>query len=208
MSDLRALVDALTSRLPTLEASGRRLAHAIYRELARGFPVTESVVADRAGLRPREGATLLCSWPDVDYDDHGRIAGFWGLSTHPTPHAFDVDSVHLYTWCAWDALFLPAILDSTAYVSSRDPNTRETIRLTVTPETVAERSHPDPVLSFVVPNLERATDIRPGFCHHVHFFTHRNSAEQWMTRSGATFVLDLETAFDLGQRRNKNRGLT
>ncbi len=38
--------------------------------------------------------------------------------------------------CAWDTLFLPAILQTTAHVASTDPHAGQPVQLTVTPTAV------------------------------------------------------------------------
>lgn len=60
----------------------------------------------------------------------------------------------LYTWCAWDALIYPPILDRTAEVESTCPASGETIRLTVTPDGVESIDPSGAVLSFPDPDRE------------------------------------------------------
>ncbi len=38
---------------------------------------------------------------------------YWGLAIAETKHRLEVDGRALYTWCAWDSLFLPEILQRT-----------------------------------------------------------------------------------------------
>jgi alkylmercury lyase len=40
-------------------------------------------------------------------------------------HRFEINGLTLWTWCAWDSLFIPEILAQTARVASRDPETGE-----------------------------------------------------------------------------------
>ncbi len=53
-------------------------------------------------------------WPNVERDQQGRVVGFSGLTLRPTAHSLRVGDRQLYAWCAWDTLFLPALLDETA----------------------------------------------------------------------------------------------
>jgi hypothetical protein len=51
-------------------------------------------------------------------------------------HEFRVKAQMLCTWCAWDSLFIPIVLGDTAHVSPPDPQTRELVRVTVSPTRV------------------------------------------------------------------------
>ncbi|MFB3041713.1 MAG: organomercurial lyase, partial [Candidatus Poribacteria bacterium] len=85
----------------------------------------------------------------AEYDDDGNIVGIFGLSQKKHPHRFRLRGysmstatfhVHarLSTWCAWDSLFLSALLNQTAEVESTCPQTNDPIRLTISPEDVKE----------------------------------------------------------------------
>jgi len=67
----------------------------------------------------------------VQHDEHGRVIAFGGRSITATPHRFAVGDRELYTWCAWDTLFLPALRGQQARVRSTCPVTATEIRLTV-----------------------------------------------------------------------------
>ncbi|MCQ4438245.1 organomercurial lyase, partial [Clostridioides difficile] len=46
----------------------------------------------------------------TEWDDYGNVVGY-GLTLRETPHTFEVDGRRLYTWCAFDTLFFPALID-------------------------------------------------------------------------------------------------
>ncbi|MBB4517474.1 hypothetical protein GGD68_006277 [Paraburkholderia fungorum] len=69
------------------------------------------------------------------WDDDGNVVGY-GLTLRETPHTFEVDGRLLYTWCAFDTLFFPALIDRTAHVVSRCAATGVPVSLTVTPEAI------------------------------------------------------------------------
>ena len=105
----------------------------------------------------------------VELDDRGHVVAFSGLSIRPTGHRFAVDARELYTSCAWDTLFLPAMLGQPTRVRSRCPVTGAEVRLTVEPDGVRE-SDPDPLrVSFPQPGAASTDDITGSFCCHVHF---------------------------------------
>src|SRR5712692_6908171 len=95
---------------------------------------------------------MLKRWPGVFYDGANRIVGYWGLALGKMTHRFEVNGQTLYTWCAWDSLFIPQILQSTARVESTCPVTGEKIRLTVAPDRIEKRAPRDVSMSFIVPD--------------------------------------------------------
>ena len=48
----------------------------------------------------------------------GEVVGSAGLSLAPTPHRLRIQGQHLYTWCAEDAIGIPAALGADAEVAS------------------------------------------------------------------------------------------
>lgn len=106
---------------------------ALYRLLADGEPVTCVQLAERLNVPLDAAAGALRRVPNVRYNAQDRIIGYGGLSVEPTAHRFEAGGRVLYTWCAWDALFLPEILDANARVESRCPVTREPVRLALSP---------------------------------------------------------------------------
>lgn len=48
----------------------------------------------------------------------GRVVGSWGLSLLPTEHRLHIRGRQLYTWCALDAVGIPAALGEDAAISS------------------------------------------------------------------------------------------
>src|SRR5205823_9931163 len=98
-------------------------------------------LATRTGLSAQEVSESLGRGPGVYRDSHGALIGFWGLTqAEMPPHRFEVDGQRLWTWCAWDSLFMPAILGTTARVAPVCTTTGAPVSLVVTPEGVAEAS--------------------------------------------------------------------
>jgi alkylmercury lyase len=122
-------------------------------------------------------------------------------------HSLVVDGVQLYAWCAWDTLFLPAVLETEARVRSVDPNDGAPVRLSVTPAGVRSCEPESVVLSFLVPDGPLGEDVVTTFCHYVHFFVSPASADAWTAAHDGTFMLGLDDAFDLGRRWNAARGI-
>jgi len=201
------LAAALEGAAPTLDAMDERIALAMYRTLAEGQPAAPAVISSRAGVAQERVDEFLTSWPSVFRDQEGGVLGFGGLTIarlRPT-HRLEIDGRELFGWCAWDTLFLPWILDATARVGSDCPVTRETISLLVSPTAIIETSHPNVVVSFLLPDRQFDDNVIQSFCHFVHFFASPEAGQAWVADHPGTFLLSLEDAFELGRRWNELR---
>jgi alkylmercury lyase len=196
-SPLEAMADSLAGTFPGCEDAP--LALALLRELARGEPVPAHALAASAARQDADVQATLARWPNVQRDDHDRIVAFGGLTLRPTAHRFEVGGPTLYAWCAWDTLFLPALLDQTAHVRSRCPITGVDVRLTVTPGGVREAAPAGLVVSFPPPGAARVADITGSFCCHVHFLAGPQAADRWRAAHDGALALTLSEAFELGR---------
>jgi len=193
-SSVDTLAEALAGTFPGCDDAP--LALAVLRELANGTPVAVSSLPDGA----QRG---LARWPNVRYDEAGRVVAFSGLSLEPTGHRFAVGGRQLYTWCAWDTLFLPAMLGQSADIASTCAVTGSEVRLTVDPDGV-RHSDPRPLwLSFPAPSTTSTADITGTFCCHVHFLATRSATEDWLSRYPDATVLGLDDAYELGRRATR-----
>lgn len=199
----------LDETLPVFAPEEQRVAVTLYRELSKGARVTVEQLAnalEAPGETVREllGRDSLRAF--VYPDDQGRVVGFGGLAAAPMQHRFQVDGRTLWTWCAWDGLFIPEILGETARLESPDPETGEIVRLTVTPEGITSVDPETAVISFLLPDAsgfaESAASVMASFCHFVFFFAGRPSGERWVERHEGTFLYSLEQAAELARRLN------
>jgi alkylmercury lyase len=200
----REVFEPLTAAFPRFSPSEQDLAIALFQELRTGEPVPPEHLPTRLGLpvpeveRCLEGGLASL----VFYDDHGRITGFYGLSIGDLGHRFWADGVRLSTWCAWDALFLPELLDVTATVES----TSRPIRLVVSPRGIESVEPDQTVASFLLPTAplfqSPSSELVRKFCHFIYFFASREAAEDWTKAHAGTFVLPLTDAFELGRLNN------
>ena len=204
--DIEALSEHLLRVFPALDPSGRRLSLALYRELARGAPVSPSSLAHRVEMPAEMVVRQLRSWPGVYYDGEQRVVGFWGLTIAPMPHRLRVDGRELYAWCAWDTLFLPALLGTSVEVESSCRATGTPVHLTVTPHGVESAEPAGLSLSFLLPDAEAMNaNVITSFCHYVHFFSSRKAAKPWLHEHPETFLLSLADAYEFGRRMNRTR---
>ncbi|MGQ0658077.1 MAG: organomercurial lyase [Chromatiales bacterium] len=166
IEDLDPRIRQLSQLFWPLSDLERRIAPRLYRLLAQAVPVAVPTLAERAGVTLQDAESTLAAWPGVFKDDNGQVVGFWGLTISPTKHRLIVGEHTLYTWCAWDTLFIPEILGQPVSVRSLSPVDSAEIAFEVRPRGVADAAPPDTMVSFVLPRGENWTrDILANFCH-------------------------------------------
>ena len=208
MADLRPTVETLLDHLltvfPALDEIDQTLSLALYRRLAKGSPVALSALAAEVEVPVTQVERRVESWPGVYYDNERRVIGYWGLSLKPMSHQLRVNGRKLFAWCAWDTLFLPALLGQTVEVLSVCRGSGRTVRLGVSHRAV-EHAEPEKILvSFLLLEATAVrSDVIGNFCRYVHFFASSDAAQPWLAQHSEAFLLSLDEAFELGQRRSR-----
>ena len=204
---LNTLLDRIVGLRPNTGRYARQFALQLYRLLARGNPVRVEELAETLDRRSFQMRRTIDSWPSlVQQDEHKRVVGFGGLTLERTQHRFSIEGRSLYTWCAWDSLFIPEILGKTAHVQSECPVTGRSISVTVRPNVISQCDPPETVVSFLLPDaVDLEQDVRGSFCEYVHFFASRDAGDEWTQRNEETFLLTVSDAFELGRRKNASQ---
>lgn len=201
-----AVLDAFPQEFIRLSREEQALSVQLYRLLAGGEPVPRERIAKALNFSNELVNGILDRWPGVLSDRQGRIIGYWGLALPEMAHRFVVDGRTLYTWCAWDSLFIPQILEQTARVESPCPVTGEKIRLTVTPAGVERLEPAAAVMSFMTPEQAKLREnVILNFCHYVYFFRSGEAGSKWVAENPGTFILSIAEAYALGQKKNANQ---
>ncbi len=204
--DLNKLATLFVDTFPQLSVDDQQLTLKLYQLLAEGKPVSRDRLAQALGRSTDTVIHTLSQWPGIFYDESERIVAFLGLSVNKTQHQLTVNGRTVYTWCAWDTLFIPELLNATVDISSTCGATGEGVRLTVSPSGIQAVEPGDVVVSFLIPDEnELRENVTASFCHFVYFFRSREDGEAWVSEHDGTFLLSLEEAFTVGQKMNAAR---
>lgn len=206
LSQLEGFLNAgyLVANPPELQ----KLCLAVYQLLARGKPVAVTELVEATSFTSQKIEELITLVPSSAYERQadGAIAGFIGLTTNETVHEFAIADHFLYTWCVFDAIFLPALLKTDALLTTTCPATTREIKILIRPSNALPITQPNPVMSIIAPDHDACcADLRGAFCEHVNFFVDQSSYSKWSKLSDAGDALSLEDAFALAMRRNDAR---
>lgn len=180
-----------------------RLGRLLPEMLLEGNPIPVERIVRSTGSSESAVAQALSRIPDIEVDTEGRIVGA-GITLIPTPHRFAVAGRQLFTWCAWDAVSYPALLQRTAQVESRCAATGNAIQMIVTPTDVRNVEPAGTVVSFIpVDGCGNSAGVRGGFCDHVHFFSSTAVAAEWLAEHPGGHLLTVSEAFELGVRAHQ-----
>ncbi|MFQ5703469.1 MAG: organomercurial lyase [Gemmatimonadales bacterium] len=210
--DLDSIVAGLAHTMVRLTVDEQRTATELYCLLAEGRPVSMARLAGgvrRSVEQVKRGLNAGGLKNLVYTDGTGSVIGFAGLAIDPTHHRLTVGGRTLYTWCAWDGLFIPGVLGETASIESKCPVTDRTVRVSLAPRRLNSVDPREAVVSFVLPEdqlFEQSTqETISGFCRYVYFFASADVGAGWTAQHEGTFLLSAQEAFELGQRYNALR---
>lgn len=197
--NLEPYVHEVVRRLTTGRRGTGSVAHlfvVLLRELAKGEPVAPAVLAPMLDQPVGCVTAALEDMVCMEWDDRGNVMGYV-LTLRETAHAFEVGGHRLYTWCAFDALFIPALIERTAHVVSTCAATRERVSLTVTPSQIETMQPADVAVSLIWPQQD-TPNIRDAFCRHVRFFASMAEARHWADAPAATSFAPARAVFAAG----------
>lgn len=171
--------------------------------LADGAPATPAALAAATGLSAEqvEAAIDEARGQGVEVED-GAIVGA-ALTLRETEHRFRVRGNDLFTWCGFDALFVPIILGEQADVVSTCPVTGTEIRLTVEADgTVSAASPAEVVVGIVGEEVTSCCAVAghgSAICAQMPFFASREVGERWLTDHPGVTIADLDEAREVAR---------
>ncbi len=195
-----AMTDASASVFRT--SGDQRVAISIC-QLAAGQRATIDAIACRSGSPEHDVEQRLAAWPAVR-DDNGAVVGFRGLAAEAvTGHQITFAGADTaWAWCAYDTLFIPDLLGTSARVTSRCPVTGTAVGLTVSPDGVDGLEPAEASISLLAADAPIDDDVRQTLCQYIDFFASLAAAEQWVLGNPVTFWLPVADAFDVARWAN------
>lgn len=162
-----------------------------------GRPLAPTYLATLLQMSLEAFRMHLARVPDTEFDEQGNIVG-WGVTLVPTDHQVQLQGKRLYTWCAFDTVLFPALLQMEAQVHSVCAATRTPIAFVATPQGIQELTPATSVLSLILPT-ERCDCMRGTFCEQSRFFHSAEAASPWVALHAEVILLSLEEAALVGQ---------
>jgi alkylmercury lyase len=195
----QSCLDTLATRLAAhLDCIQDAACRSIMRAIARtGQPLKPEYLARQLQMSQEKLAVHLDHVPDTEFDSQGNIVG-WGITLLPTQHQFRLKARPLFTWCAFDTVLFPPLLQVEAHVQSACQGSGQPITFLTTPEGIADLLPVTSVLSLILP-AERCDCVRGTFCQQSLFFQSEDAAAPWMALHPEAVLLSIEEAAAVGQ---------
>lgn len=198
--ELAEVTDILKARQNSPTRESAAFSRQLLQLLAEGEPVTPERLAAVSGqpvefIRITFATLQNCG---CEFNEQGALIGD-ALTLTPTQHRFRVNKRDLYAWCALDTLFLPALINETAEITSTCPQTGASIQLTVSPEGIEAVSPPETALS-IVTAAGCTSGINGTFCGQTHFFASTEAANAWVGGRTDFAILSVNEGFELAQQ--------
>ncbi len=119
MNEVKELLIYLDTEKTTDE---KMVCRAAFHGILRGEPVAPADLVAATGLPERTVNDLLAGLNQrglIEVEpEGGLVVGSWGLSLVPSSHRLHIRNRELFTWCALDAVGIPAGLHEDAFISS------------------------------------------------------------------------------------------
>lgn len=191
--------DALAARLAAhLDCTQDVVCRLIMQAIAEiGQPLAPAHLAALLQMGNEELRAYLVRVPDTEFDAHGNIVG-WGITLLPTAHQFLLKEHPLFTWCAFDTVLFPPLLNVRAQVRSKCEASGQPITFVATAEGIANLTPSTSMLS-LIPPAERCDCIRGTFCRQSLFFHSEEAAAPWLAQHPNAVLLSVEDAAAIGQ---------
>jgi hypothetical protein len=176
----------------------RQIRWAAFERLRTGHAIAPSDLADLLDAPPEKIATALDDLVRVgliERDLAGTVIGAHGLTLTETRHHLVLDRIVLHTWCALDAVGVPAALGVDADIATRCGWCDQPLTLTMRAGTA------EPVEAVLWLPREPCTNVRQHFCSQANLFCGHNHLDLWRDQAGDPTgdVLTVSEAAALGR---------
>jgi hypothetical protein len=167
------------SEIRGLDDGQQGLRRAAFLAVLGGEPTTVDALARRAGADPSQVRELV-GRGIVAVDEAGAVVGAAGLSLVPLsdrPHRLRLGGRAWWTWCAVDAVGIPAALGVDAVAETACPRCGAAVTVTFRGGAVAQSSHPQARLWYADHVAGRS--VVDGTCRLMNLFCSPEHLEAW-----------------------------
>lgn len=191
-------IDPEVAGLTQAEATVRRAA---FRSIRRGRALDASELAESTGLHIRiveDAVDSLARRGQAVVDGAGRVVGSAGLSLVPARDRLKLEEAEFDTWCAIDAIGIPAALGVDAIASTKCPACSQSIEVNLR----KGRPPDDGKLRAWLPSEDCCTSVVDEICPDMNLFCNEHHLEEWRHRAGDPLgaVLTLNETGELGRQ--------
>lgn len=135
-----------------------RLRREAFEWLRAGRAATDVLLGQAVGLPPEQVEQELAPLADqgLIIRDAEGIVGIYGLTLRPTAHRLQLDGQPLFTWCALDAVGIPAGLETGADIEAQCFHCAEPVQVTLQAGRVTTASSADLCIWLTRPETGRS----------------------------------------------------
>jgi len=173
----------------------RRIAVFGFRALWSGRSVTLIELLGEDGTALTEATEHLRLRGRIELSADGQLIAVHGLSLRPTPHQIEHDNGVINTWCALDAIGIPAALRIDARATTRCPTCQRPLAVRLS----AGNPQPLPGAVLWYPEVSCGHLIE-DFCSGANLFCTTDHLEQWTgERCGVGAVMTIAEVAEVGR---------
>jgi alkylmercury lyase len=125
----------------------------------------------------------------IEVDPHGHLVAIHGLTARPTAHRIEHQAGVVHTWCAFDAIGIPAALRIDAQAITTCPTCRQELRITLT----GGRPTGGDALRLWLPSSQYA-HLVDDFCAHANLYCHHEHLDAAKPRPNGHVVTVTDAA--------------
>ena len=205
MGNLQLTVQQLQKLLPDLNKDERRISKFLYQNLALGKSISVGTIAKFLQIPLQDTRAHLKQMKYVEYDAAGEISAYRGVTLNPTKHYLVHNNVNIYTWCAFDTLFLAELLAEPVRIFSNCPTCGKAVACEISDRNLINSIDSALVMSFIIPSkVDLSDNLQNAFCCKVHFFCNQQCGNEWLNLSPEIVFFDLVESLEIARERNRN----
>lgn len=174
--------DPAVAMLQELSEADGEVRREAFRAILAGQPVSLRALAERTGMAEERIAASIRVQADrgnVRLNERGLVVGAGGVSLEPSRHRLRLGGMRLHTWCAVDAVGIPAALDAHALVETTCAYCGRAIRI----ELRGDRPTTDPGFVAWLPS-KSFKSVADEMCPEMNLFCDRRHLQAWRGETG------------------------